>query len=239
MLTVIIENQQVLNFIKIHRKLSAALLLSIVCIALVEFMFSDIEELFSGGGKLGELTVNLSLSYIAGLIFYILTVYIPALEQRKRVSPLAIKTSQKIIQKRNSFFKDGNFFKQKLAPNKQEISQWLKTTEIISDSNILTENPGVIFTQQEALEQFLVHVILQEIDKTEFFNSNLESEYLQALYSIKRASICEYVTNYPSRMFNWKSDQKLDHYEKHIFDLLDRVTELIRVTELYYGEVYS
>ncbi len=61
------------------------LIVSIVTTISVEFVFCEIPELFKGGAKLGALLVNLSLSYIAAYVFYVLTVVVPRHIEREHI----------------------------------------------------------------------------------------------------------------------------------------------------------
>jgi hypothetical protein len=67
----------------VRKDLSILLLISVIIIGLIEFVFDDIPEIFKGGHKLGIIFENLSLSYIAGFIFYFLTIHLKA-EKDKR-----------------------------------------------------------------------------------------------------------------------------------------------------------
>ena len=68
-----------------NRILMASLGFAIGTICIVEFVFDDVPELFSGGAKLGSIVVNVSLSYIAAYIFYIVTYLIPSHRDRKHI----------------------------------------------------------------------------------------------------------------------------------------------------------
>ncbi|MCC4818488.1 hypothetical protein BCU85_07660 [Vibrio lentus] len=56
------------------------------------------------GQKLTDIVVNLSLSYISGFIFYLLTIHIPEVRRRKRVSVLVNKTTDHISRLISMFF---------------------------------------------------------------------------------------------------------------------------------------
>jgi hypothetical protein len=231
------------NFLKIHKNLCWVLLLSLTFIIFIDFIYHDQVELFPGGAKFARIVANLSLSYVAGLIFYILTIYIPSLEQRRKVAPLAIKTTDKIIQKITQYFPK-EYSSEKLlmndfTANNDIFSDWLSNTSINANSQIGTMTVGTMFSYQQALEQVLVYGILEEIEKTSFFSKNLEPDFIAELYSIKRASICDYVSNYPASSFTWKTDDTMFHYESKLQDLLNRVSKLAKVTQKIYGGSYS
>lgn len=61
------------------------LIASVLTILSVEFVFYEIPELFKGGEKLGGLFVNISLSYVAAYVFYILTVVVPKHIEREHI----------------------------------------------------------------------------------------------------------------------------------------------------------
>jgi hypothetical protein len=228
-----------LKFFINHRNLSFIAFLSVFCVICFDFIFSDSSELFYGGSKVADIMVNMSISYIAGLIFYILTVYLPAIEKKAKTAPLAKIATNRILQKVN-FFLPKEYNSQKLLqpnylPNPEVIDNWLSNTCIHTDSAIGTMKPGIMFSYQQAIERCLVHGILEEIEKTSFFIKNLEPDFVAELYSIKRASICEYITSYPAKSWDWENDAKMSHYNTHLLDLLKRVSKLVLVTD----EIYS
>lgn len=61
------------------------LIVSCITVLSVEFLFSGVPELFRGGHKLGVVLVNISLSYIAGCIFFFLTVAMPKRIEREQL----------------------------------------------------------------------------------------------------------------------------------------------------------
>lgn len=63
--------------------LLASLSASIITMLLVEFVFDDMPELFDGGHRLGNIMVNVSLSYIAAYLFYLVTVAYPKVVEKK------------------------------------------------------------------------------------------------------------------------------------------------------------
>lgn len=65
--------------------LLASLVLSITTILSVEFIFNDIPEIFNGGAKIGKILVNISLSYIAAYLFYIVIIIIPQKNERNQL----------------------------------------------------------------------------------------------------------------------------------------------------------
>ncbi|WP_206360706.1 hypothetical protein, partial [Vibrio sp. F13] len=65
------------------------------------------------------------------------------------------------------------------------VSRQLKVTGILSDSSVSTATPGVMMTNLQALESFLVDGIIKEILLVEVLAINFEPEYLEALYALK------------------------------------------------------
>ena len=80
-----------------NRVLFISLLTAISTIILVEFIFNDVQELFSGGAKLGKIFVNMSLSYIAAYFFYIITFLIPKHIERKHIEEHAAHLINKVL----------------------------------------------------------------------------------------------------------------------------------------------
>lgn len=79
------------------RVLFFSLLAAIVAIFLVEFVFHDVPELFSGGARLGNLVVNVSLSYVAAYFFYIVTFVVPRKIERQHIEEHAAHLISRIL----------------------------------------------------------------------------------------------------------------------------------------------
>ena len=79
------------------RVLFVSLLASIVSIVMVEFVFYDVPEIFSGGARLGDLVVNVSLSYVAAYFFYIVTFVVPRMIERKHIEEHAAHLISRIL----------------------------------------------------------------------------------------------------------------------------------------------
>lgn len=62
------------------------LIIAVITIILLEFVFYETPELFKGGKKVADLSINISLSYIAAYIFYIFTFIIPKQREKNHVS---------------------------------------------------------------------------------------------------------------------------------------------------------
>jgi len=88
---------KVLLFRTIDRRLNIGLVISSLCIILVEVVFDKTEELFSGGAKLGEIVSNLSLAFIASYIFYVVVVHIKYMKDKEQLNPYILMKSRQII----------------------------------------------------------------------------------------------------------------------------------------------
>ncbi|MEZ9156308.1 hypothetical protein AB4167_20420 [Vibrio sp. 10N.286.49.E11] len=230
-----------IRFVKLHPTLATLAIASACLLVSFEFIFNDTTELFQGGAALAAILVNLSLSFLSGLLFYILTVYLPAHEKRRRNAQSCIKTTRNISFKIRYFFLRLNgqvtICDETVIPPISLVSRQLKVTGILSDSSVSTATPGVMMTNLQALESFLVDGIIKEILLVEVLAINFEPEYLEALYALKRCSLIEDVSNYPPAMWHWDKKDTLQKYESNFIDLLNKAQDLVDVTEKYYGTV--
>jgi hypothetical protein len=76
---------------------SLAIAIAIAITACFEFIFHDAPELFEGGDTLATILVNLSLSYIAGYIIYLITVVAPARIERNNAKEHIAYLIEKIM----------------------------------------------------------------------------------------------------------------------------------------------
>lgn len=229
------------RFIKLHNNLFVLGLISFILLLLFDVVFNDTEELFRGGASLVAILTNLSLSFLSGLLFYILTTYLPADEKRKRNAPNCVATTNKLTFTIRYFFLRLNgqvtTCDEQIIPPISIVSPLIKIALMKSSSAVSTTTPGVMMTNLQALEHFLVKRIIDEIAQIEILAINFEPEYLEALYALKRCHLIEDITNYPPNMWKWDSQSTLQHYESNISDLLTKAQVLVEITEKYYGKV--
>lgn len=72
------------DILSVRKDLYFLLLTSVVAIIFIDFILDDIPELFAQGYKIGVIISNLSLAYIAGFIFYILTVHLKSESDKRK-----------------------------------------------------------------------------------------------------------------------------------------------------------
>lgn len=230
-----------IRFVKLHSILAILAMVSAFLLISFEFIFKETTELFQGGAEMAAILVSFSLSFLSGLLFYILTVYLPADEKRRRNAQSCIRTTRNVSSKiRHLLLRLNRQFTicdKTVIPPISLISSQLKVTRILSDSFISTATPGVMLTNLQALEHFLVDGIIKEISLVEVLAINFEPEYLEALYALKRCDLIEEVKNYPPSMWGWDEKDTLQKYESGFVDLLDKAQDLVDVTEKYYGIV--
>ena len=230
-----------IRFIKLHSIISTLAVVSACLLLSFEFIFSETTELFKGGAALVSILVNLSLSFLSGLLFYILTVYLPADEKRRRNAQSCIKTTRNLSFKIRYFLLRLNgqviTCDERVIPSISLVSPQLKIARVQSDSPVSTATPGIMMTNIQALEHFLVDGLIKEISLVEVLAINFEPEYLEALYELKRCSLIEDVTNYPPAMWHWGEKDTLQKYENNFIDLLNKAQDVVDVTEKYYGIV--
>jgi hypothetical protein len=81
----------------IRKDLTGLLAIAITTLIIIEFILSNIPEFFNGGYKLGVIFSNLSLSYIAGFIFYFLTVHLKTEKDKRKYNEVIGRLSYQII----------------------------------------------------------------------------------------------------------------------------------------------
>lgn len=228
------------RFIVRQKLLFAFFIISLFILLAFEFIYIDQAELFVGGAKLADISVNLSLAYLSGFIFYIVTIYLPENTKRKRSSELALKTTNRIIAKVRYFFlrQDGGHIdiNGKILPTFNDISEWTSRTSFYSDAPIAI-SPTANMKYLDAIEKFLVNETMQEIDKASFYGSYFEHEYMEALYALKRSKLTEFVTRHPPRTLNWVNNPYIEHYNKEFEDFLILCENLVNMTQKHYGKV--
>ena len=68
-----------------HILLLLFLSISIVSILIINFFLGDIKEFWNYGEEIGSVISDLSVGYIAAFIFYVIDIWIPERNTRKKV----------------------------------------------------------------------------------------------------------------------------------------------------------
>ncbi len=219
---------------------STALVLFLVAFAIVilfEICFKEAPEWFSGGAELASLAVNISLSYIAGFIFYCST------EIRKRVSNIK---STKLLAKRHcsrvhslikKIFQSVNETYE--IPVKDEIRERLQRYRIedIYQKELFTFNnnhPSKIKYKQLYHSVFLPKLAGLERDVSSVSHL-IESNVVVALDDLFNSQFKSMFSNGMMLSVDHK-DMSLSHYEKAFLDLADKAAELQEIFESVYGD---
>ncbi|HDZ3738703.1 TPA: hypothetical protein RSW51_004422 [Vibrio vulnificus] len=194
------------------------------------------------GQKLTDIVVNLSLSYISGFIFYLLTIHIPEVRRRKRVSVLVNKTTDHISRLISLFFQpamEGQKYGE--IPTDKAVIAWAEQTELYSKGS-----PGPLkqvmegtWTYDDAVREWLVVNLIKEIESMSFFSSGVEAEYLECIYELKRCSLIEVSLNRSKDSVVTiagvvGSKPKLSYYNDKFVELLAICRKLQELTEKYY-----
>jgi hypothetical protein len=88
----------VTRFLPDNKYLNVLLVAAVVAVILIDFVFADVPELFSGGARIGLLIHATSLAYIASYIFYLVVVHLKQLDDKRNIQPfIASKTKQVVV----------------------------------------------------------------------------------------------------------------------------------------------
>lgn len=89
---------------KIRYYLTIGLFIAIMVIVCVNFLFKETPEFFKGGYQCGQILSNLSLAYIASIIFYLIVNVVKENHDKKNVSPYLYQINKKIINSGSTVF---------------------------------------------------------------------------------------------------------------------------------------
>ncbi len=73
---------------------------AIICFALIfwfQFFAYDMPEMIERGQEWSDLIVNISMSYIAGWIIYLVSVYLPKVEKKRKAKKILYPFLKRII----------------------------------------------------------------------------------------------------------------------------------------------
>lgn len=96
-LYIVIMRTLIKDILSVRKDLYFLLLVAVFSILLTDFVLDEIPELFEGGYKLGVIIRNLSLAFIAGFIFYFLTIHIKSENDKRKYNEVIGQISHDIV----------------------------------------------------------------------------------------------------------------------------------------------
>ena len=84
-------------FTSVRTEINVLLGACLINVILIEFVFSNVPELFQGGAKLGAIVERLCLSYISSYIFFFLVVHIKSQKDKENLDQYIAQKTYRII----------------------------------------------------------------------------------------------------------------------------------------------
>ncbi len=227
-------------FFREHYILTIGLIVALALIGIFDFAYSDAVELFTGGARIAEILVNLSLAYVASIIVYYITSYLPEAQRRRGVSSGVRESILRIKFSFEWFFNNqGNGI-----PADDEIQTFV--SQIDWDRNhpflIRSEEGNFSFAQFsgqgnvpyiQALDSYLIGTILTEVNTLSKFSSSLHPEVQDALFNLAGCKAVTWFASYPASEFSNVSKNN-DFLSNKLKDMAVKVRELnVNVCKIY------
>jgi hypothetical protein len=211
-------------FFREHYIFCLGLIVALALIATFDFAYSDTVELFKGGAKIAEILVNLSLAYIASIIVYYVTSYLPETQRRRGVSRGVRESTLRIKQSFEWFFNNQGSG----IPTNEEIQSFIKKIDWNKNHPFLirSEEGNYSFAQFsdqgnvpyfQALDSYLIRTILREVNTLSNFSSSLHPKVQDALFNLAGCKAVSWFASYPASEFKSVSN----NYEFLINKLTD------------------
>ncbi|ENM5907511.1 hypothetical protein LPR20_003698 [Vibrio mimicus] len=188
-----------------QRILSYSLILAIALVVIFEFLYVDSIELFKGGAKLADIVVNMSLSYMAAYLFYLVTYLAPKYQSRNVVEEHVAFLIGKILFELLFIVHDSSNMQ---IEHKRIKSKELTLDEVKSElSGVFMEQPLKYFrvgedghnqTVGEAVSRHLDSLRLH-IDELLVHSQVVEPELIKQITDLLRLGMCEsWINSYKS-----------------------------------------
>ncbi|WMO06079.1 hypothetical protein NI378_06350 [Vibrio parahaemolyticus] len=161
----------------INTILTFSFVIAVAITTCFEFIFHDAPELFEGGDTLATILVNLSLSYIAGYIIYLVTVVAPARIERNNAKEHIAYLIEKIMFRLLSivYHAINNKIIQPDLISRSDVSQD-ELKELSADVNLLTLCHH--YTVRDDGENMCVgEALVKRIQELESYSSKLFDHY--------------------------------------------------------------
>lgn len=153
---------------ELHRKSSVFCTLTIglvisLLIIVSYIVTSNIHELFAGGEVLFSTIYQLSLAYVASLIFYLVTIVIPREERKNRINPvigihldIIIDRMESVLSELGKACIEGNVLNLDLPSSKKALSSIDSENEtfLTIKQSVLLDAEGVKTELKELLERY-------------------------------------------------------------------------------------
>jgi hypothetical protein len=229
-----------------------SLLIAILTVILVEFVFDDVSEIFDGGARLGEISVNISLSFVAAYFFYIVTFVVPRKVERKHIEEHAACLINKVLSRILHIMQDaGNFnISQKDLKLKRLTEDDFKnaTTNVFMDNELKNFRAGGDGRNICVGEAVIKNIegLKNNVDELFRYSSLLEPELISSISSATRNLLNEsWANRYKLGLIHVEDEvmypvrTDLSGYAKHLYEyhFLYKAIENIFLTKYSNTEV--
>jgi hypothetical protein len=196
-------------FFKEHLVLSIGIVLASVLIFVFEFVFYDTVEIFRGGAKLAEILVNLSLAYIASIIVYFVTSYLPEFRRRVGVSNGVKESALRMKFCFEWFFRNQGSG----IPENTYIEQFVKQIDWNKNHPFLIRSKEGSYSLAQfsgqgnvpyiqALDSYLIGTLTREINILTKFSPSLHPSVQDSLFNLASCKAVTWFANYPASEFS-------------------------------------
>lgn len=212
----------------VRAEINILLIACLINVILIEFVFSDITELFRGGAKLGEIFERLCLSYISSYIFFFLVVHSKNQKDKENLYEYIAQKTYRIIGDAKSiigaFKQETNYQLSDEYPNLSDVQKMCKLINPHGQAPLLLGQLENYATWLQYLNYYKVRTE-ENITKIYLKMQFLDSDYLKLVIKIQDCAhfyVVKTLTGmtYPIRNTELSSFAKeLHQYFEYVRDL--------------------
>jgi len=179
-------------FLAVDKRIHYFLVASCMCLALLNFVFDEAPELFSGGANLAVMLKNLSLAFISSYIFYIVVVHLKYMRDKEHLTPyIAMKTRQTVGSIReplHHLILNAKADPANKYPSELELEEIGKKTYFNDPAPIAYRR---LYKSMTTMQDFCNHwksICEKRIDDVLILSPYLDTEHIKLLLEIKDSS---------------------------------------------------
>ena len=225
----------------IHYLITGAFI-AIAVIISVNFLFDETPEFFKGGYYCGQILSNLSLAYIASIIFYSIVNVTKENRDKKNVSPYLYQINKKIIDSGSVVFDSlikslGKDQFKKNGISREEYEELCNaadpnyTFDVNDGAGILVEGQHILNSLKNHIFYFGIRNVKERISEIFRLAPYLDTELINILNKISTSSLIESETLFSDN--NFIIEGGLVDFSDIMYDFLQLINELEQYNEKY------
>jgi hypothetical protein len=216
-------------FISVRTEINVLLALCFISVFLIEFVFSNIPELFVGANRIGGIVERLCLSYISSYIFFFLVVHVKSQKDKENLYQYISKKTYRIINNAKSiisdFKKEASYQSENVYPTLDEVQKMCALINPHAQAPLILGNNYATWLQYL---NYYKENTEENISKIYIKMNFLDSEYLKLIIGVQDCGFFDTIRLFKNREIK---NTDLSAFAKEIYKYFEHVKLLEKYTD--------